>query len=223
MEQELHQKEEQQAATTTITPLFGGASAESDADDEVDGKATIVSFASGFRDKVRTLFEYFDRDQDGYLNFQELKALQDATSAHVDNEEDEEDDDDDNDDENSKSSSPPVSSLTEDMYVMACKTLDCHPSKGLSVEALKFTYAADGADIDKDFNLVFTEDGHPKQRRLLQKGTTRTRSSTRSNGMTSTNPRDCSESLEIIDRMINGNGEEKIYEVGADGTVDISS
>jgi hypothetical protein len=37
--------------------------------------------------------------------------------------------------------------LKEEMYLMACRALDCHPSNGISLDALKLTYASDGADI----------------------------------------------------------------------------
>lgn len=49
------------------------------------------------------------------------------------------------------------------MYVMACQSLNCHPDQGLSLEALKFTYAADGADIDADYDKVFDKDGKPRK------------------------------------------------------------
>jgi hypothetical protein len=73
-----------------------------------------------FRDKVRALFEHFDTDQDEHLMFPELGALQKATSGEL---------------------------LTEEMYVMACRSLDCTPQKGISLDALKLTYAAEGSDI----------------------------------------------------------------------------
>ena len=85
----------------------------------------MLNFAEGFRDKVRILFEHFDHDKDGRLRYQELAALQTAT----------------NDAESDR--------LTKEMYVMACQSLNCHPDEGLSLEALKFTYAADGASIDE--------------------------------------------------------------------------
>lgn len=75
-----------------------------------------------FRDKVRAIFEHFDTDQDQHLKFAELAALQKATSGTM---------------------------LTEEMYVMACRALDCTPHKGISLDALKLTYAAEGSDIGK--------------------------------------------------------------------------
>jgi hypothetical protein len=100
-----------------IKPIFDG-----------DDDENVVSFANEFRDKVQVLFEYFDKDVDGYLNYAELRKLQSATSGVV---------------------------LSEEMYIMACKALNCHPSQGLSLDALKFTYASDGADIETDCNKVF--------------------------------------------------------------------
>ncbi len=73
-----------------------------------------------FRDKVRAVFEHFDGDQDQHLKFAELAALQNATSGTM---------------------------LTEDMYVMACRALDCTPNNGISLDALKLTYGAEGSDI----------------------------------------------------------------------------
>jgi Grap2 and cyclin-D-interacting len=119
--------EEAVPATTTQTvlkPIFGG---DGD-DDTADG---MLSFAEGFRDKVKVLFDHFDYDHDGFLDYEELRALQAATDEVV---------------------------LTEGMYVMACKTLNCHPKRGISLDALKFTYASEGADIDKDYAKVFDKD-----------------------------------------------------------------
>ncbi|KAG7340803.1 Grap2 and cyclin-D-interacting-domain containing protein [Nitzschia inconspicua] len=106
--------------TPVLKPIFGN-----DDDDDNDG---MLSFADGFRDKVKLLFDHFDLDRDGFLQYDELRALQAATDEVV---------------------------LSEDMYVMACKALNCHPKQGISLEALKFTYASEGADIDKDYAKVF--------------------------------------------------------------------
>lgn len=172
-----------------IQPIFQDVNDNDDDDDDDKHdqqhpeKPAIVSFADGFRDQVRHLFEHFDQDHDGYLNFPELQALQAATTGTT-------------------TTDDGSSTLTENMYVMACKALNCHPTTGLSLEALKFTYASDGADISKDFEAVFHADGTPKQR-----------SSTTSKQTTKQTTNDDHE---------NANNE-KIYEVGADGTIDISS
>jgi hypothetical protein len=87
-------------------------------------------FAEAFRDKVNAIHEHFDRDQDGCLNFHELKALQFQTSGNE---------------------------LESDQYVMVCKALGCHPDKGLSLPTLRLTYAADGTDLEHDYYIVFPE------------------------------------------------------------------
>lgn len=38
--------------------------------------------------------------------------------------------------------------------VMACRALDCTPQKGISLDALKLTYAAEGSDIGTYMMLV---------------------------------------------------------------------
>ena len=81
-----------------------------------------LSMAELFTDRVRKIHEKFDIDKDGHLNFEELAALQQTTDG---------------------------ATLTKDMYVMACRALDCQPSIGVSVGALKLTYASEGADISK--------------------------------------------------------------------------
>ena len=161
-----------------MTPLF---SKEGDEDGEL------------FRDKVRCVFEKFDQDKDGYLNFEELAALQKKTAG---------------------------TELTKELFVMACKALTCEPQTGIHLEALKLTYAAEGSDIgrfhhhcrdwtifllrprltfrvllrflallvvvsDKDYYKVFPE-RKPKKKKAKE-------------------------------------GEDEVFEIGVDGSVDISS
>jgi hypothetical protein len=87
-------------------------------------------FAEAFRDKVNAIHEHFDRDKDGCLNFHELAALQYRTSGIE---------------------------LGSDQYEMVCKALGCHPDKGVSVQTLRLTYAADGTDLEDDYYKVFPE------------------------------------------------------------------
>jgi hypothetical protein len=87
-------------------------------------------FAEEFRDRVGAIHEHFDRDNDGHLNFQELAALQRQTSG---------------------------SDLDADQYVMVCKAMGCHPNKGISVQSLRLTYAADGTDLEEDYFKVFPD------------------------------------------------------------------
>lgn len=92
-----------------------------DDDDDDDDEAEPMT-AELFRDRVRCLHEHFDANEDGHLNFSELAALQKATEG---------------------------TAMTEDMYVMACKALDCKPHQGISIDALRLTYASEGADVSK--------------------------------------------------------------------------
>ena len=110
---------------------------------EDDSKA-MLSFADGFRDKVKILFEKFDIDQDGRLNHDELASLQRVTS-------------------------PEEESLTKKMYLMVCQSLACHPDQGISLEALKFTYASDGADIDIDYDKVFNNNNNGNKKKNTKK------------------------------------------------------
>jgi len=86
------------------------------------------SFSEEMADKVRQLHEHFDADGDGYLSFEEIRSLQLLTSG---------------------------ADMPPDQYVMVCRALGCHPTKGISLEALRLTYASEGTDIDEDYRKVF--------------------------------------------------------------------
>ena len=45
--------------------------------------------------------------------------------------------------------------MSERLYRNVCIMLDCDPDKGLSLPALRLTYAADGASADDDYAKVF--------------------------------------------------------------------
>jgi hypothetical protein len=77
---------------------------------------------------VQALHEHFDIDKDGFLNFKEISALQEATSGD---------------------------SMSENQYVMVCRTLLCHPGEGISLTALRLTYAAEGTNVNEDYAKVF--------------------------------------------------------------------
>eukprot|EP00978_Attheya_sp_CCMP212_P001200 scaffold2513_cov47-Attheya_sp.AAC.3 len=128
-----------------------------------------TSFAEEFTDKVRGLHEHFDLNKDGFLNFEELRSLQLMTSGE---------------------------DMKPEHYEMACRALDCHPSNGLSLDALRLTYAADGTSIDEDYSKVFRKKGKAKKKKRKAK---------KSSKMKDTNDDD----------------DEVIYEVG-EGGVDIS-
>jgi hypothetical protein len=140
----------------------------------------MLSFADGFRDKVKILFEHFDHDKDGRLKYDELAALQTATS----------DDGYDGD------------RLSKEMYVMVCQSLNCHPDEGLILDALKFTYSADGSDIDADYDKVFDKDG--KAHKMVIRFEIPTQKKTQKGG-------------ESVSK------EDKVYEIESNGVVDISS
>jgi len=86
------------------------------------------SFAMEFMDKVRLIHEHFDRDNDGFLNFEELSSLQLITSG---------------------------AEMDGTSFGMVCQMLGCKPSQGLGIDALKLTYAAQGASVDEDYEKVF--------------------------------------------------------------------
>ena len=86
------------------------------------------SFAVEFVDKVKRIHEHFDKDKDGFLNFQELSSLQLITSG---------------------------ADMDGTMFGMVCEALGCRPSQGLSLDALKLTYATPGSGVDEDYEKVF--------------------------------------------------------------------
>ena len=90
------------------------------------------SYALEFMDKVRAIHEYFDKDKDGHLNFQELSSLQLITSG---------------------------ARMDSTQYEMVCKAFGCNAAKGLPLDALKLTYAADGTNANDDYNTVFGTSG----------------------------------------------------------------
>lgn len=141
--------------TPMLKPLFSsGPDCDSDDGDgdEEEEEDSPTTFADGFRDKVRALFERFDVDQDGHLNYPELRELQRATTNGEGN------------NGGGESNGTDDDGLSEEMYLMACRTLDCSPSQGLTLEALRFTYAAEASSgvendnsvvVDRDYNAVF--------------------------------------------------------------------
>mmetsp|Transcript_38618 Transcript_38618/g.83894 ORF Transcript_38618/g.83894 Transcript_38618/m.83894 type:complete len:194 (-) Transcript_38618:569-1150(-) len=87
--------------------------------------------AFDMKDKVSAIHSHFDRDDDGHLNYSELRSLQLATSG---------------------------ADMTPEQYKQVCVALNCHFDKGLCLNALKFTYASEGADVDEDYRKVFPPD-----------------------------------------------------------------
>ena len=65
---------------------------------------------------------YFDENQDGHLNYQELSKLQSCTSAQT---------------------------LELTVYDQLCKQFGCEPEKGLSLHGLNLTYATEVANLGR--------------------------------------------------------------------------
>eukprot|EP00593_Proboscia_inermis_P016593 CAMPEP_0171306424 /NCGR_PEP_ID=MMETSP0816-20121228/16436_1 /TAXON_ID=420281 /ORGANISM="Proboscia inermis, Strain CCAP1064/1" /LENGTH=138 /DNA_ID=CAMNT_0011787991 /DNA_START=13 /DNA_END=429 /DNA_ORIENTATION=- len=132
--------------------------------------------AAAASEKVRQIHSNFDSDNDNFLNLEELSALQFETSGNT---------------------------LDKDQYVMVCRALGCHPGRGISLEALKLTYAAEGTDVNADYEKVFSERSGDNSISKAKKSKTTIISSMSSN--------------------TDGNdvGEEDVLEVGENG-VDIS-
>ena len=84
----------------------------------------MIGFAEQFKDKVRAIHEHFDKNNDGFLNFEELSNLQLCTNGQA---------------------------LDSTMYGYFCQGLGCQPNKGLSLDVLKLTYASEGANIGELF------------------------------------------------------------------------
>mmetsp|Transcript_1395 Transcript_1395/g.4043 ORF Transcript_1395/g.4043 Transcript_1395/m.4043 type:complete len:137 (+) Transcript_1395:169-579(+) len=80
------------------------------------------------KSQVVAIHEHFDADGDGFLNYKELSSLQVITSG---------------------------AGMTPEQYKHVCTMLDCHPDKGLSLDALRLTYAAEGTNVEDDFKKVF--------------------------------------------------------------------
>ena len=90
------------------------------------------------KDKVAAIHAHFDRDNDDHLNYAELRSLQLVTSG---------------------------ADMTREQYKQVCATLNCHVDKGLCLDALKFTYAAEGTDVEEDFRKIFP-DGKVKKMKM---------------------------------------------------------
>ena len=85
-----------------------------------DSESGEICFAEEFKDKVVAIHEHFDKDGDGYLNYEELRSLQLCTSGN---------------------------DLDSSVYAMICSALGCQPHKGISIDALRLTYASEGTDV----------------------------------------------------------------------------
>ena len=87
--------------------------------------------------KVMALHYHFDADRDGYLSYHELQNLQQTTSG---------------------------AAMSVHEYTMICHALNCEPREGISLDALRVTYASvqgEGgeANLDMDYDNVFGRGG----------------------------------------------------------------
>ena len=82
------------------------------------------------REKSDAIFDAFDQDKDGYMNYAELRALGTATGG----------------------------SLTEIAYCAICEELGIDASRGVTKEELWRMYSSAGmGDASRDYNLVFNQ------------------------------------------------------------------
>ena len=98
----------------------------------VGAASTLITPAQ--EQKVMALHYHFDADRDGYLSYNELQSLQHITSG---------------------------AAMSVHEYTMICHALGCEPRRGITLDALRVTYASaaqgeDGdANIDLDYDNVF--------------------------------------------------------------------
>lgn len=84
--------------------------------------------AASTRRKSDAIFEHFDRDQDGYLNFKELRALGQATGGD----------------------------LPHAAFASICEEIGANPSHGVTKALLLTMYTDAGlGDAHRDYNLIF--------------------------------------------------------------------
>uniref|UniRef100_A0A7S2RK57 EF-hand domain-containing protein n=1 Tax=Eucampia antarctica TaxID=49252 RepID=A0A7S2RK57_9STRA len=102
-----------------------------------DSDSGEICFANEFKDKVVAIHGHFDKDEDGFLNYEELRSLQLCTSGN---------------------------DMDSSLYVMICSAFGCHPNKGVSIDALRLTYAAEGTDVDEDYRKVFEDSNRQKSK-----------------------------------------------------------
>lgn len=112
----------EESGTNIGSSLFSVSSSVED-DDNNDG-GEMTSFAEHFKDKVQAIHEHFDKNKDGFLNYEELSSLQLCTSGQV---------------------------LDSTIYGYLCKELGCLPHQGLSLDGLKLTYASEGTSLGECF------------------------------------------------------------------------
>ena len=126
-----------------MKPLFENVNND-DNDDDNDEMLML--------DKVLAVHEHFDKDQDGFLNYFELRSLQICTSAGK--------------------NADILNDMTQQQYEGICQALDCNPKQGVDVESLRLTYATGMSDVDRDFAIVLklkVKEEEKKKREQKQK------------------------------------------------------
>ncbi len=108
--------------------------------------------------KIAEIHKFFDKDNDGYLNYAELSSLQIKTTKDLPSTSAGEDSSENN-------------SISRSKYKTICTALGCKPNKGLDLRALIFTYeSGGGADYNRDYDAVFGIKRTSKKKVIKQNG-----------------------------------------------------
>ena len=131
---------EEAALAAEARRMMLGDGAENDLPDSStsgDPTTTTTALSADQEQKVLALHYHFDADRDGFLSYPELQSLQQTTSG---------------------------AAMSVQEYTMICHALQCDPRKGISLDALRVTYASvqaeDGeANLDLDYDTIFGRGG----------------------------------------------------------------
>lgn len=116
------------ASEGALPPVDPHVQREQDVIAEVARRREEQKNAAATRRKSDEIFERFDVDRDGYLSFQELRALGKATGGE----------------------------LPEAAFVAVCQEIGANPAKGVTKALLLTMYTDAGlGDAHRDHNLVF--------------------------------------------------------------------
>ena len=131
---------EEAALAAEARRMMLGDDADDDAENLPDSTSSsdpTTALSADQEQKVMALHYHFDADRDGYLSYNELQNLQQTTSG---------------------------AAMSVHEYTMICHALNCEPRKGISLDALRITYASvqgEGgeANLDMDYDNVFGRGG----------------------------------------------------------------